>query len=1069
MTKKAKLIFTKFMLLLMAIFSFMSLFSSTIVYAEDNDVSDSKVVKSRVAIAPLLDTNSDSINIEVVEEEGAWRIANNWDESTFNIFTSTTTGAKHTANSSYGWEVSGAGDSGVLYLNFPGNNATHEHGITAKDEALANNVATVLQNSTDELMAYVQLYAPKATITDLAEAFAEGVEINDSIVSKVADTIFGNSILTAGAYSVIGKAINSANNSLDIATSHVSAGNISEVLETGVLSGSFTISGVTFTLTPLENASNLDSFTVKETKSLDSYTIDKGVSKGTTAANWCVVTCDADSAKDSNDYLVTQVSVPKGYAEGQYASENFDTTDDEYGISPYISLKGMLFYGETMSVSGVTVGEDGYVAIYGDENVILTFLRGLFNSLLKGIYHTIGISDITELVFNRGGVQVTYYNGIMPYKYLDVAKIFWWISMIVAAFMLFYSIYLVIIRRAAADISPAIRVDIKQTLMNIIFAIVLEILFIPIFSLMCRLNLLVVDMFSSLVDDNATVFTLGMGGIGILITSAVQLGLTIALNIKYIIRSVTVALCYAISPIAIASITIDTKKALFNTWLKEMIANIFMQAFNAIVLAFLYMTTTSTRGLQGIILLYALIPLNKWFMEGLCGVKNMAGLAADATNRSVEQAKDKAQKRIGNATDSATNVISAAGGFKNKQTPVIEGGKENAGKADGFKGFASSFNPKNKEGKYNWGLVGTALGQAGLEMAGLHTTGKHDEAVGRRYNAKHGTPWALTNTGYSAYSQGWGAWEGNKCLDYATDEAGLQRLRELYGDNQNVNIEPANISQLDNKQWSTNQKATLTTDDTFLDNKGTVFDNGKGSTFVVSEQGKDIPDLSKTRDNINKKIASEQKLGYTGYSAKGYTTTNHATFLKTDDSVQPSKIGNFIDEGGETRCGYYKETSDGNYQYSLAKEIPEGEGWAEGDIPVRTSVFATDSDINDNKVIIKEGVGDQEEKLLTRDYIKNDGADPEQPYYITKGIYRELDNNYSSESENGKAITRGLNVNHRQAGSRVEGNGAQNSKLGIVTEIGSGPTPAANSIAGYELKQDNNSAEKTKKNGGDKK
>lgn len=65
----------------------------------------------------------------------------------------------------------------------------------------------------------------------------------------------------------------------------------------------------------------------------------------------------------------------------------------------------------------------------------------------------------------------------------------------------------------------------------------------------------------------------------------INAGLIIKINLDYFVRSITIMLLHVMAPVAIASISFDNRRTLFNNWLKELTGNIFMQSFNALVLA----------------------------------------------------------------------------------------------------------------------------------------------------------------------------------------------------------------------------------------------------------------------------------------------------------------------------------------------------------------------------------------------------------------------------------------------------------------------------------------------------
>lgn len=633
MSKTVKKNMTRIVAILMALFAIISMISPCLtVNAED----DESVTHARVSIAPLNNTNTDSVDIEVVEEDqSGWRIVNQWENNTISNlgkFVSHYCGASASGEPSVEKESNkeqvstnkeNSSKKGCVYLSFPGQQYSDEHGITSADVALASNVSSIMTDSFEKLMEL----------------------INKTVNSSTSDEFSISNVTKQMMKLVEG--------------------------QNGTGKGSFTLNGYKVEFIPLSQA---DSSKYSEAKNLNKYKITDGYSKGTTAENYCVVVVSKGSV---SNYEIIQFSVPKGYSSDQYNPKGYDSSNEDAPTPvKYISMKGMAYYAARMEAYGHVSGSSSYKLMYGDDdNIITNIIKTMFNSVFNSLYKMLGCEDVVSIIFNRGARSVSYYEGVTPYRYLDVAQIFFWISMVVASFMMFYSIYLVVIKHSLADISPAIRMNVKDSIKNLIYVIIMEVMFVPTFSLMCRLNGLLVSMFSSLIGSSVNLTDMGGGSIGVILFSFLTFGMTIALNVRYTVRSIVTAVCYGVAPIAIASVSIDTKHTLFNTWLKELVANIFLQTFNAVILAFLLMITTSSKGLMRFIILYSFIPLNKWFMEDLMGARTGASMVSKDAMGSLTNAGSRAMNAAGAATSLALEA-------KNSGAPRLTTSK-NAGNFDG--------------------------------------------------------------------------------------------------------------------------------------------------------------------------------------------------------------------------------------------------------------------------------------------------------------------------------------------------------------------------------------------------
>lgn len=391
-----------------------------------------------------------------------------------------------------------------------------------------------------------------------------------------------------------------------------------------------------------------------------------GVNMGTTIQNFATVKAVGEGINDEGSDI--QWSVPKGYSEGQYGYTAEDAkafTENDVLPVPYISVAGIAQYGLNAKINGYIADENGY-----DELYDYTAVEGWFSSILKmisdGVTKVLGLTKIEDLVFNRNINPAGTYFGTMPANWMSVGRIFYWISLIVAAFILMYGYIIALGKRSIANISPSVRASLKETLMNYLYVFLLEIFFVPLFALAVRANWYIVDMFSSLVSSNASTFALGLtagfrGAIAGIVLEFAFVAIMITINIQYIMRSIMILIMFGSGPIFIASITIDSQKKMFTIWAKELFANIFLQSFNAFLLAALFMLSAGTQNrFSGVLLqigmLYSFIPLNKWYMNTLWGVGEGSLRAMQTAGHSVELFNDKIADRV------KDTALGAAGG-----------------------------------------------------------------------------------------------------------------------------------------------------------------------------------------------------------------------------------------------------------------------------------------------------------------------------------------------------------------------------------------------------------------------
>jgi len=381
-----------------------------------------------------------------------------------------------------------------------------------------------------------------------------------------------------------------------------------------------------------------------------------GVNMGTEISNYAVL--------GGGDHPVTiQYSVPKGYSAGQYGADRFSEIEhNNMSVVSFISMKGMAKYALNAADNNVVAGDSGYAALYGDDSALSKKFDSLVASLGRKISNSLGLSSIEELMLNRG-TRSFYYHGIMPSRWMDAARIIYWISLIGSLFVLSYGFLTMLAKRSLANISPTVRADLRTGMLNYGYVMIMQLLYVPLFAAMCILNEKLVELMSSLVAENASFGNITSFGLLSPILAFVTLGLEISINIQYVIRAIMITICFAMGPVFIATITLDDKKRMFGIWLKELVSNIFLQAFNALILAFFIMVSFGNIGyFMKVIIMFSFIPINKWYMEKLWNVSIGSIAAGERTTRQMTQnVRDRAVAAGTSAlaANSAMNMVYA--------------------------------------------------------------------------------------------------------------------------------------------------------------------------------------------------------------------------------------------------------------------------------------------------------------------------------------------------------------------------------------------------------------------------
>ncbi len=142
------------------------------------------------------------------------------------------------------------------------------------------------------------------------------------------------------------------------------------------------------------------------------------------------------------------------------------------------------------------------------------------------------------------------------------------------------------------------------------------------FSVIFRLNNRIVDIFYAVSPPQSALYS-GAGNTGLI--GSVFLGLfyliiEVYFNFYYIFRGLMVTFLIAASPLFIISIAFgDAYKRIFYTWLRELISNVFIQSFHAIILALFLRLQGNSRPIEILVVSVALIPMTRFLQSLMIG------------------------------------------------------------------------------------------------------------------------------------------------------------------------------------------------------------------------------------------------------------------------------------------------------------------------------------------------------------------------------------------------------------------------------------------------------------------
>lgn len=371
--------------------------------------------------------------------------------------------------------------------------------------------------------------------------------------------------------------------------------------------------------------------------------------------------------------LVAMWKCPKGYSPGQYKYSK-ERSEVKIG-SDDVSWTGLVTYANSAAGEGLFADTDGwseFVTMGKLEKYIAEFASSITNKGAK----MLGLNTVEELAFNREGRGSNYYLGMMPYMWFQVSNALFWVFQVIAVFVLLASILWAVYKQNYAVISPSERINLQDHIANLLISIFLLMVYVPIFYILAKTNQMIVSMFDTMTAGKTLTTSVSLGWLVALVFSIFNLVILAKLNITYLIRAATITLLHIISPLVISSMSISGSKrgSLFNTWFREMVSAIFMQSFDAVVLALFIMISSYggvTNTWESLMLMFMLIPLNNWFKEKITGTSGIINTAKQVGS----DLGSRAGALVGGVATVAATASSAGRAEKEAESknPYIEG------------------------------------------------------------------------------------------------------------------------------------------------------------------------------------------------------------------------------------------------------------------------------------------------------------------------------------------------------------------------------------------------------------
>lgn len=329
-----------------------------------------------------------------------------------------------------------------------------------------------------------------------------------------------------------------------------------------------------------------------------------------------------DKGNEVTSSLILPYRVPKGYAKGQILGN--EKSDETITYPEYISwshVAHQAIYSNKQGINAANTDEIFNPSSF--EKTIVKFFDGIFNGL-TGIF---GMYSIEELTLNRGTRAVSYWKGLMPRSWFTGASLVFWVFQVASLFVLIGGLLKVMAQKSLSVAIPGKRVEMSDTITKMVFAVLIMLLFYPLFTLLAVTNEMIVGIFDAMVPNDSTLsFSVATNAtFAAILVSFAFMFVKFKMNITYIVRSLTILILFATAPLFISFYPMGSSgKERFETWLRELIANIFMQSFNAILTALMLIVLkySSLRVIESLALLLAYTSLCDYFKNTLMGASS---------------------------------------------------------------------------------------------------------------------------------------------------------------------------------------------------------------------------------------------------------------------------------------------------------------------------------------------------------------------------------------------------------------------------------------------------------------
>lgn len=290
------------------------------------------------------------------------------------------------------------------------------------------------------------------------------------------------------------------------------------------------------------------------------------------------------------------------------------------GYIDTITISSLMIQGNyTYQYLGHTVDNIGE---YSGDTKLVKKISEFFANLIVGLRNKLGFYSIEDMVYNQGARnEHLFTGGMMNKQWYSNTIAYHLIFQGIAWMFLVASIVKALFQQNLATLSVTKKTNLMNGVKDLIITGFILITVLLLVNTANNINLRIVDIFHTTVPQYSNIGSSGeLESLGGVLMTIYYTGISLYLNFFYIVRSIMLAVLIATAPIFIVSLAFQSgEKKLFNSWLKELTAYMFIQSIHAFVVSFTLSNQLGARGIEVAVSAFSLIIVTNFFKNLIVG------------------------------------------------------------------------------------------------------------------------------------------------------------------------------------------------------------------------------------------------------------------------------------------------------------------------------------------------------------------------------------------------------------------------------------------------------------------